>query len=335
MEDKIWLAELYSMRPEWACCAAASRNMSYAAGVELADLDKLQLVLEPVGQAGLAIAIMLIMGGVALGLRVADFLALKNAPRLFVGGLLTQLVGLPLLTYVVLLLVEVPASVALGMIVVACCPGGAVSNLLTWLGRGDVAYSVTLTTVSSVLAAVLTPTSILFWSNSYAPTAGLLEAVSVHPLAFLLQTTALLLVPLVAGMLLAAWRPGLAARLRRAIAPLGSLLLVAVIVYGVVMFFPPLLPVLPFLVLIAIVHNTLAFVLGGLAGVLLRAPRAIRRALTFEVGIQNSGLALVILLSQLKGLGGAAAIAATWGVWHIVAGGLIVIGLRNFDRWRS
>ena len=81
-----------------------------------------------------------------------------------------------------------------------------------------------------------------------------------------------------------------------------------------------------------LVHNALAFATGAAAGFILSRLSATRRALTFEIGIQNSGLALVILLSQLEGLGGAAAIAALWGVWHLIAGGLIATMFRFVDR---
>ena len=86
---------------------------------------------------------------------------------------------------------------------------------------------------------------------------------------------------------------------------------------------------------VTVLHNASAFLLGALTGALTRADSGIRRALTFEVGIQNSGLALVILVGQLKGLGGAAAIAAVWGVWHLVAGSIIVAFIRVRDRARQ
>jgi bile acid:Na+ symporter, BASS family len=300
--------------------------------MDVGTLDQIRIVLDPVGQAGIAIALMVVMFSVALGLRVRDFQLLHDEPRLFFGGVVTQIVGLPLLTFLVINVIELPASIALGMIVVACCPGGAVSNLLTYLARGNVAYSVALTATSSVLAALLTPASILFWSHRYEPTSMLLDSINVSPAIFLIQTTALLIVPLILGMLLAARMPDLAEKIRRKTALTGAFILGGVIIYGGIHLFPVLSPVLPLIGSIAVVHNALAFLLGASAGFLMRADRPIRRALTFEVGIQNSGLAIVILISQLEGLGGAAAIAAIWGVWHLIAGGFIVLVLRFVDR---
>lgn len=295
-------------------------------------LDQLRIVLHPLGQAGIAIALMIMVFGVALGLRSDDFSFLLRRRRLFAGGLAAQIAGLPLLTLLLVNLLAPPPSIALGMLVVACCPGGASSNLLTYLARGNVAYSVALTAASSVLAAVLTPASILFWSHTYGPTADLLRSIELNAFAFLLQTTLLLGLPLVLGMIIAARIPDVACRLRPKMALLGTLALAGVIAYGVVHFFVLLAPALPLLAGVGIAHNALAFGGGLLAGHLLGADRAARRALTFEVGIQNSGLAIVILLAQLEGLGGAAAIAAFWGVWHLLAGGFIVLILRASDR---
>jgi len=299
--------------------------------LDIGALDSLRIVLDPIGQAGVALALVLVMFSVALGLRVDDFAFLREKPLLFAGGVISQVVILPLVTFLLILVLRPAASIALGMIVVACCPGGAVSNLLTYLSRGNVAVSVALTATSSLLAAILTPTSILFWSQAYEPTATLLRTLDVNPLIFIGQTTLLLAVPLVLGMALAARAPDVAARIKKRTTVLGVSVLVGVIIYGIVYFFPVLFPALPLLGGIVVLHNTLAFATGALAGRALSRLSATRRALTFEIGIQNSGLALVILLSQLKGLGGAAAIAAVWGVWHLIAGGLLAVFFRQLD----
>ncbi len=303
--------------------------------MNVTELDSLRIVLDPIGQTGVALALMLVMFSVALGLRVDDFRFLVDKPVLFVGGVVAQVLILPLMTYVLIIVLAPPASIALGMIVVACCPGGAVSNLMTYLSRGNVAVSVALTATSSMLAAILTPASILFWSHTYEPTSTLLKTLDVSPFLFLAQTTFLLAVPLVLGMTVAAKAPDVAARIRRRATLLGSTVLVGVIIYGIAYFFDILIPVLSVLGIVVVLHNAVAFVTGAAAGMALSRLAATRRALTFEIGIQNSGLALVILLSQLKGLGGAAATAAVWGVWDLIAGGLIVGLFRTLDYKRE
>jgi BASS family bile acid:Na+ symporter len=298
--------------------------------MDISELDQLRIVLDPVGQIALAIALMLLMFSIALNLKPGNFSLLLQRRWLLMGGIATQVLALPLVTYFLVVLLQPSPSIALGMIVVACCPGGVVSNYLTYLAAGNVAYSVTLTATSSVLAAALTPLLILFWSQAYGPTATLLQSIEFSPIAFLLQTTVLLVVPLVAGMIIVSRKPKLAARLQKAVAWAGSLALIAAIVYGAIKFLPILLPAMPMLVAVTMLHNTAALGTGAAAGLAMRADLATRRALIFEVGIQNSGLALIILLAQFQGLGGAAAIAAVWSLWHLIAGGTVVAIMRRF-----
>ena len=272
--------------------------------MDIATLDSLRIVLDPVGQAGVAAALMLVMFGVALGLRVSDFRLLLDRPRIFFGGVASQVVVLPFVTFGLIHAIQPTPSIALGMIVVACCPGGSVSNLLTYLARGEVAVSVALTATSSLLAALLTPTMTLFWSQAYAPTAELLESLDVNPWLFVGQTTLLLAIPLAAGMIVAARAPDVAKRIRKRTTTIGAGVLIGTIVYGIAYFYPVLWPAVGLLASIVVVHNGAAFLAGAATGLLVSTSVPVRRALTFEVGIQNSGLALIILLSQLKGVGG-------------------------------
>jgi len=299
--------------------------------MDIAALDELRIVLHPIGQIGLALALILIMFSVSLHLNIKDFAFLLQRRALFVGGVVAQTVALPLVTFVLVLLLQPPPSIALGMFVIACCPGGVVSNLFTYLSAGNVAYSVSLTATSSAIAALLTPTLILFWSRAYEPTATLLQSITFDPVEFLVQTTVLLAAPLTIGMILAARAPDLAERLQKKAALAGTLVLVGMIVYGTAKFFPLLWPAMPMLVFFTILHNAAAFATGAVAGLLLRANIPARRALIFEVGIQNSGLAIVILLGQFDGLGGAAAIAAVWSIWHLIAGTAVVGIMRRYD----
>jgi BASS family bile acid:Na+ symporter len=105
---------------------------------------------------------------------------------------------------------------------------------------------------------------------------------------------------------------------------LGISVLIGVVIHGIVYLSDILIPVLSVIGIIVLLHNAVAFATGAAAGLILSGMTATRRALTFEIGIQNSGLALIIILGQLQGLGGAAAVAAFWGVWHLIAGGVIV-----------
>lgn len=298
-------------------------------------LDGLTIALDPAAQRLLAGAIMIMMFAIALGLSPDHFRFLKREPKLFFGGLAAQIIALPVVTLALALIMQPPPSIALGMIVVAACPGGNVSNFMSWSARGDVAYSVSLTAGASVIAAIWTPTAIMFWSGLYPPTADLLAAIDFSRASFIAQTTLMLAGPLAAGMAAAHWRPELAAGIRKPLALFGAGILAWVIIAGAIDFLPILLPGWALIMIPVILHNAAAFAAGAASGRLLGASPERRRTLTFEVGIQNAGLAVVLLIAQMEGIGGAAAIAAVWGVWHFFSGGAMVLLFRMLDRRKA
>lgn len=300
--------------------------------MEAVAIDDLRVVLNDEIRTAIALILIGMMFTVALSLRLEDFHAVRRQPVQILGGVLAQIIGLPLVTMGLVLIISPPASVALGMIIVASCPGGNVSNVLTHFARGNTAYSVSLTAISSVSSAIATPVSILFWSSLYPPTAALVNTLNVDAVPFLVQTLSLLALPLAAGMLVAAKFPKSAAQMRKFLSPLSLLSLAALVVVGVQQNWNVLLMAGAIVVPIAIIHNASALALGAGAARLLRLDIARRRALTFEVGIQNSGLGLLILLSQFDGIGGAAAITATWSIWHLISGGALAGLFRGLDQ---
>lgn len=300
-----------------------------------ASLDAVQLSLGPVFQSVLPVSLAVIMFAVALSLKLDDFIALTRRPIQFAGAAITQILLLPLATLALVTLTDPQPSIALGMIVVACCPGGNVSNFFTHLGRGDTALSVSLTATSSLLAALATPVSILFWSGLYAPTRDLVQTLDVDALPFVLQTMVILAVPLIAGMVLAARAPGLARRLRPVMSILAMVILALIILGSLAGNADLLLMGAVAILPTVIAHNAMALLLGYATGWALRFDARGRRAMTIEIGIQNSGLGLVILLGALGGLGGAAAVIAVWGIWHLISGLGLAYAFRLSDHWRN
>lgn len=303
--------------------------------IEGTGVDALRVELSPTFQLIMSISLVVMMFTVALGLKLKDFMDLRKEPWAVGGGVLAQVLGLPLLTLGLIFWLQPAPSVALGMIVVASCPGGNVSNALTLFARGDTAYSVSLTSISAVSAAVVTPISILFWANQYGPTSVLVDTLDVDPSIFLVQTAGLLALPLLAGMSLAHWKPEFASVLRRMLIPVAFTILVGLILVGAFSNRDVLFSTEHSLIPLVMTHNALAFVLGGLAGFAMQLAGAKIRALTFEVGIQNAGLGLLLLLSQFGGVGGAVAVTALWGVWHITAGFILVGLFRGYDHLKN
>lgn len=296
------------------------------------DINDFQLELGQSSEIGMAIALALMMFSVALGLRTEHFSFIREAPRVFLAGLVGQLVLLPLLTLLLVFVMQPIPSVALGMILIACCPGGNVSNMLVLLARGNTALSVSLTASSSFAAAFVTPISIVFWSSMYPPTAQLLTSIQFDVLSFLIQTSVILVLPLALGMLCVQYFEKFSAVIRRPLVAVSSMLLLVIIVTATIKYWAVFVVLGAGLVGIVAVHNALAFLVGNSVARIAKADVPSRRAITFEVGIQNSGLGIVILLTQMGGLGGAAAVAGLWGSWHIIAGLALVAVFRFSDR---
>lgn len=294
-------------------------------------LDNFQLELGAASEIGMAIVLAIMMFAVALGLRPSSFAFFKTQPKLYFTGLLAQIIGLPLLTLLMCFAINPHPSIALGMILIACCPGGNTSNLIALFARANTALSVSLTATSSVFAALITPVSILLWSGLYPPTHALLTEIDINEADFLIQTLIILAFPLLLGMTFRHFVPRIADRIQTPLAIFSGLALLAIILIASIRLFPVFMALGIGLYFIVLPHNILAFALGYISARAIKADIASRRALTIEVGIQNSGLGIVILLTQLDGVGGAGAVAGLWGVWHLIGGSALAL----IWRWKD
>lgn len=303
--------------------------------MDAAALDAIDVTVSASSRIGLTAALAVMIFSVSLTLKPGDFAFLGRQPKMFFGGLSAQIIALPLMSIGLAHLLAPTPSVAFGMIVVACCPGGNVSNLMVLMARGNAAYSVSLTAASSALAFLVTPIAIFGWASLYPPTAALIRTVEIEALPFILQTAMALGVPLAAGMLLSTFFPEIARRIQPVFYAMAIGILVLLVTVGLVSNWELILASSDVIAPVAIVHNAAAFALGALAGRLLSLAAASRRALTFEIGIQNAGLGLVILLTQFPTLGGAAAVTGFWSIWHLFAGLFLAGAFRLWDRYSS
>ena len=287
------------------------------------EIDLVRLNFSPASLVALNFILAFVLFGVALDMKFEDFKGIKAAPLATLIGLLGQFVMLPAVAYLLVLWLEPAPSIALGMMVVAACPGGNASNVLTQAARGDAALSVSLTALSSALAVITTPFNIVFWAGLHPRTAHLLSSIGLDRDAFLSETVLTLGLPLATGLLLAERAPVVALRIRRPLHRFSLLALGGFIIGALVTNGSPLAAAGWFIFPVLVIQDAMALALGyGAARVAGLDDRA-RRAFTFETGIRNSGLGLVILLGHFKGLGGAALITAGWGVWHLVSGGAL------------
>ncbi|SDT14681.1 bile acid:Na+ symporter, BASS family [Halopseudomonas xinjiangensis] len=280
----------------------------------------LPLEFDPASLILLNLIMACMMFGVSLSLRLEDFKRIALAPIAPLAGLVAQFLLLPLATCLFTWAMRIDPELALGMILVAACPGGSFSNIMTWLARGNVAVSVSMTAVSSLAATVLTPLNFALygWLNPY--TRSYLTEITLEPGGILLLVLLVLALPLALGMLTGRRFPALVSRSEK---PLRIVSLLVFLGFVAIAFSKNLdLFVERFhsFFWLVVAHNLLALALGYAMGKLLKLPVSDRRAVTMEVGIQNSGLGLVIMFTFFPEAGGMMLITAFWGVWHLVSG---------------
>ena len=283
-------------------------------------LIKVHLSFSPQTLALLNSVLGLVMFGVALELKVDDFRLALKSPKALALGLLGHHVLCPAMTYVLIWVLQPLPSIALGMILVSSCPAGHISNFLVHYARGNTALSVSVSALSTVAALVMTPLNFAFWGNLHPITRGLMQQVAMSPWEMLEVIVLLLGLPLVLGMWVAARFPAFAARVRRPMKWLSLLILLGFIVGALAANLQHFLAYINFVVFVVFIHNLLALATGYGLSTALGLPERDRRAITFEMGIQNSGLGLILIFNFFNGLGGMAIVTAWWGIWHIVAG---------------
>jgi BASS family bile acid:Na+ symporter len=283
-------------------------------------LDSIQLNFSQSDLLLLNLALALIMYGVALDLRWEDFRYLIKNPKAFFLGIFSQFLLLPFLTWVLILIIQPPPSVALGMFLVAACPGGNVSNFLTNLAKGNTALSVSLTAFSSVLSIFSTPLNFALWAGFYGPTALLLREISLDISEVFITVAIILGLPLILGIFTRQTYPKFADRASKLLKPLSIAIFAAFVGLAFAGNFDIFIQYIGHAFLWVFAHNLIALGAGFLTGRVGRLPLSDVKTLTIETGIQNSGLGLVLIFTYFEGLGGMAIITALWGIWHLISG---------------
>ncbi|WP_323792712.1 bile acid:sodium symporter family protein [Nocardioides sp.] len=284
------------------------------------DIDQLSLDLSDGLQLGTKIIVAFFLFGVALDTRIGDFRDVVRRPWVIAVGVVAQYVVAPGLTLLLTLALGVKGSVAIGMLLVACCPAGNLSNILTHRARGDVALSISLTGVSNVLAVLVTPVALAFWSGLNPSAEALLRDIELSPWDVVAEVALLIGLPFAAGLLVA-WRaPGFAARAQRFVEPGALVLLLLIVVGGLASQFGVFTAYLAVVVLPIAGQNLLALGVGYGTGRVCRLSEAGTRAMTFELGVRNTGLAVVLALGFFADLGGVVFVAALWGLWDVLTG---------------
>ncbi|MBP8325094.1 bile acid:sodium symporter family protein [Pseudomonas aeruginosa] len=264
--------------------------------------------------AAIAPLLGLVMFGMGLTLKGEDFREVARHPIRVLIGVLAQFVIMPGLAWLLCRLLQLPAEIAVGVILVGCCPGGTASNVMTWLSRGDVALSVAITSVTTLLAPLVTP-ALVWLPVSFA--------------AMFLSILQVVLVPIALG-LLAQRLLGERTRQVAEVLPLVSVFSIVVIIAAVVAASQARIAESGLLIMaVVMLHNGFGLLLGYLTGKLTGMPLAQRKALAIEVGMQNSGLGAALANAHFSPL--AAVPSALFSVWHNLSGSLLAALFRRLD----
>lgn len=286
----------------------------------MGEIDAVRLNFNPASLVALNAILALVLFGVALDMKWSDFTSIRSAPRGTLIGLLGQFLLLPAVAYALAQVLQPAPSIALGMILVSACPGGNISNFLTHYARGNTALSITISAFSTLGSLFFTPFNLSFWGSLDPGTRRILHEVALSPWEVLVAIVFLLGIPAALGMAVAHRWPRFAARAHRPFKVLSLVVFGLFIVGALAANWSYFLGYVGRVVLVVFLMNGLGLVVGYWSARLAGLPERDRRAVSIEVGIQNSGFGLVLVFNFFEGLGGMAIVAAWWGIWHIVSG---------------
>jgi len=283
-------------------------------------MEPVSINFNPESLMALNVIIAIMMFGVSLELAPKDFKRVLKAPKAPILGLLIQFFILPFVTCMVTWWLNIDPILAMGMILVASCPGGTFSNIMTWMAKGNVAVSVSMTGVSSLAASFMTPFNFALYAWLNPNTRSLLTEISIDPISLLLLVTLVLGVPLILGMLVGQRFPTLSRKVEKPLRISALLIMLALAGIAFAKNTDQFLQYFDLFFLLVVAHNGLALLLGYGGAYLAGLPESQRRAISLEVGIQNGALALLIIFTFFPQASGMLLIAAFWGVWHLVSG---------------
>ena len=304
----------------------------------LQNLDALNINLGAGEMFIVNIILAFVMFGVALGIKTQTFKDVFRNPKSVILGISLQWVALPAVTFLVAILLNpvITPMVAIGMLLVASCPGGNISNFISSLSKGNVELSVSMTAISTAFAPIITPFNFWFWGTLYCRYASVHNDIPTLSIPFgdmLEQILLILGIPIVLGLLCSRYLPNLSNKLKKPASVLSILLFIGMVAVSLTQVLTALeqrwtvyAGILCALVVV-IIHNASALGTGFYGATLLKASKADRRSLTIETGIQNSGLGLALLFNPAifpvdvwQNNGGMVIITALWGIWHIISG---------------
>jgi BASS family bile acid:Na+ symporter len=327
-----WCAVFFVLRLIYANFVAVKQESQGIMYESLLELDPIRINFSESGNVILNLVLAFIMFGIALGMQTKHFKALVKSPKPIIIGLFLQFIVLPAVTFLLVILFNrvITPTVAMGMILVAACPGGNVSNFMSSLSKGNSELSVAITAASTMLAIVMTPFNFSFWGGTYAHFINTRAGSMLQPLTIeyveMFETVLIIIgIPIFAGLLFSRFFPRPSMRIKKVLQIVSIVFFIALVLVMFSNNWQLFVKHIKYIFLIVFVHNLIALLSGYSLATWFGQPDRNRRALTIETGIQNSGLGLILLLnptifpSELM-IGGMLFVTAWWGIWHIISG---------------
>ena len=283
-------------------------------------IDSIKINFDTNGLWILNIAIAVIMFGVALGIKVNDFKRLFKNPKIVFVGVLSQFILLPATTFLLILALKPHPSFALGMMMIAACPGGNVSNFFSKMAGGNAALSVSLTAFATLICIVMTPLNLHFWGSLYEPTNLILKTVELNPFELFKLVSLILGIPLILGMFIKNYHDEMAKKIEKVLKPLSMTVFILLIVIAFSQNLNIFLNYIHHVLFLVVFHNIFAYILGFFTAKAFGLNKSDSKTIAIETGIQNGGLGLLLIFGFFEGLGGMALLAAFWGIWDVFSG---------------
>ena len=255
-----------------------------------------------------------IMFGMGLTLKVEDFRVVFTRPKDVLVGCLAQFTVMPALAFGLSRLFGLNEALTIGVILVGCCPGGTASNVITYLAKGDLALSVGMTATSTLLAPLLTPLLVLLLVG---------ETVDVNVLGMLLSILWVVILPIVLGLLVKRLLPKATEQATAYLPAVSTIAICLIVMIVIAANAHKLLAGGWIVILVVMLHNILGLTVGYLIGLMLKMTPAKRRALSVEVGMQNSGLASSLATLHFAAFPMATVPGAIFSVWHNISGAVV------------
>jgi BASS family bile acid:Na+ symporter len=274
------------------------------------------------------LCIAIIMFSVALSMKREDFTALAKQPKQVLVGLSSQFFLLPFFTFLLVMILEPFAGLALGMILVASVPGGNVSNYFTLVGKGNPALSVTMTAIATLAAPLFTPLNFSIWGGNIPFANELFRSINLDFWSMFKSVMLMLVIPMILGILFGKRFPQITQRIKGIMQGLSLVILIAFIAFAFSGNYTLFITYWNHIVYLVLLHNAIAFLVGYLWGYAFTRNTTVARTISIETGIQNSGLGLVLIFTLFDGQGGMALITAWWGVYDIFAGLAVAYAFR-------